>query len=131
MNTKGSLSFSVFILAIICLWSNPAQAGPFLGCQPYVAPDVIPDRFKVTLDNGAEVILAPWSGVSGGVTYTNIVHQDLVGIAVGNHVVKAKACKGDPLWGQEVCSTEGTLNFQKPSPPGAAPAPPGGLSILP
>ena len=120
----------VLVMAFMIM-ANSVFAAPFLGCDSYVAPAVVPDRFKLTMDGGAEVILPIWSGTSGGVAYTNIFHYDLAGLIVGNHVANVKACKGDPLWGQEVCSTATPFSFSKPSPPAAAPSVPAGLLLLP
>jgi len=125
----------LIVLAIACmgvlLYPPTSFAAPFLGCVSYVAPAVIPDRFKLTVDGGTEVVAPLWSGTADGVAYTNIFHYDLAGLAVGNHTANVKACKGDPLWGQEVCSTVTPFSFSKPSPPVAAPLVPTGLLLLP
>ena len=117
------------VIAFAFLFPSLALAGPFVVSDSYVAPSVIPDRFRVTLDGGAEVVVLPWSGVIAGVTYTNVPHFDLVGLPVGAHIVSAKACKGDLLWGQEVCSAATPFSFTKPVPPGAPPPGLTGMSL--
>jgi len=123
--------FIVLAMVFMLFLAGSVFAAPFLACQSYVAPAVIPDRFKLNLDGGVEVVAPLWSGTVDGVAYTNIFHYDLAGLAVGNHTANVKACKGDPLWGQEVCSTATPFSFIKPSPPVIVPLVPTGLLLLP
>lgn len=120
----------LMVLAMVLL-ASPAFSAPFLACASYVESAVVPDRFKLTMDGGAEIILPLWNGTVEGVAYKNIFHYDLVGLTVGNHVASVKACKGDPLWAQEVCSTATPFSFTKPSPPVAAPSAATGILLLP
>ena len=125
----------LIVLAMACtgvlLYAPTCFAAPFLGCTSYTAPAVIPDRFKLSVDGGAEVVAPLWSGTADGVAYTNIFHYDLAGLAVVNHTANVKACKGDPLWGQEVCSAATPFSFIKPSLPSAAPSAATGILLLP
>jgi len=121
------------LLALLLALAMPAalHAAPFVITDSYTAPAVIPDRFRVSFDGGVETVLLPFSGtMTDGTVLTNAVRYDLVGITVGAHTVKIRACKGDPVWGEACSPTPLTpFSFTKPAPPVAPPLEPTGLSL--
>jgi len=117
-------------LLLLAVFPVAALAAPFVIADSYTAPAVIPDRFRLTFDGGAEQVFAPFSGtMADGTVLANTVHFDLVGITTGAHAVSIKACKGDPLWSQEVCSVASPFSFAKPAPPAGPPLAPTGMTL--
>lgn len=93
---------------------GPAFASPFLVCDPYVGPAVIPDYFKVTIDSGV-----PFNSITYQIPASSptayILHYDLGAISVGQHSVSVSACKAATTWSAEVCSAVVPFTFTRPA----------------
>ena len=123
---------TLLLVALILTVPGIVLAAPFVVSNDYLTSGVVPDRFRVTLDSGSEVLSSPWTGSDGnGVAHVNTLHFDVGTVSVGTHTVSAKACKtGDPLWGPaEVCSVATPFSFPRPSAPVAPLAPTGGTLV--
>lgn len=111
----------IFLLLIACFILDPAfaWASPFLICDPYPSTVTQPEGFSITMD-GSAAVNSPAQSVTGGVR----MHYDLAGISTGNHTVRIKAYKNDPVWGR-LESPEAVFTFPKPGNPTS----PTGISI--
>jgi hypothetical protein len=100
--------FFVAMAALIFL-ASISYASPFIACEPYPSQDVQPQYFYVSID-GATPVKGTWT-----VDPLGWKLYDLVGISVGQHQVKIKACIED-MWGinGEACSAEAVFNFTRP-----------------
>ena len=104
------------LLALFCVLAlaSVAGAGPFIVCDSYTAPAVVPDYFKVSLDGAPEVQTPLWSGTpTDGIPRVNSIHYDVGGVAVGLHQTTVKACKAATLWDVEKCTS---VPFEFPRP---------------
>ena len=103
------------VAGILLLLAAPAFAAPFVICDSYVAPAVLPDAFRVSVDGAAEVVSLPFSGTTAdGTVLANAVHFDVGSVAVGAHTVSVKACKDYGVWGV-ACSAASPFSFSKPA----------------
>lgn len=112
----------ILAVAFVLLCPGPAVAAPFLVSDPYAAPAVVPDYFKVTMDAAAPVNSPAFQVPT---TSGYILHHDLAGVTVAQHSVKVSACKAATIWGPEVCSVEVPFTFTRPGAPVAPPVPSG------
>jgi len=115
------LASFLLVLAVIV----GASAAPFVVSDPYTAPAVIPDYFKVVLDTATSVN-SPAYQVPGTSNY--ILHFDVGTISVGVHDVKVQACKAATLWGPEACSAQVNFSLARPASQ-AAPLVPSGIGL--
>ena len=113
--TRTAISSALLLLAA----SLPAQAQPFLVCDPPMVgdPPVVDEqvvRYEIT-GVGSEVIVADPdpSGLHG-------IKHDLMGLPVGDYTVTLRACN---MW--ECSDPSVPLSFPRPS----KPASPGGADI--
>lgn len=112
-----------YMLAVLfCLAAASAQASPFVVSDPYASDAVQPDGFAVSLDSGP-VVESPADPVTAS---TKRFKFDVGGVSAGNHTLKVKAYKNDPIWGR-LESAEAVFTFTRPSAPPAA----SGLKLAP
>jgi len=102
----------LILLISLLLFTVPAWASPFVVSDPYTAPAVIPDYFKVVLDTAASVNSPAYQVPT---TSNYILHFDVGGVTIGSHSVKVQACKAATVWGQEACSAQVNFPFTRPS----------------
>lgn len=107
--------FLALILGLVLI-PAVAFASPFVRCDQYTAAMGDPDYFKISIDSGAYIQIPTYvyQGETG-----DSMHYDLATIAVGQHTIKAQACKAaNPPWQPtEVCSVDSDpFLFTKPAP---------------
>lgn len=110
--TRRGFSWSVFALLVVMIAPAVAEAAPFLVSDPYTAPAVIPDYFKVVVDTAASVN-SPVYQVPGTSNY--ILHHDAGAVSIGSHTAKVQACKAATAWGPEACSAQINFTFVRPA----------------
>src|SRR3990167_7562831 len=104
------------LLALLLALAMPAalHAAPFVIADSYTT-GVIPDTFRLSLDGAPEVASPAFSGTtSDGTVLTNTLHFDVGAVAIGNHSLTVRACKGDAVWG-EACSPSVPFSFTRPT----------------
>ena len=118
---KKIVFFLVLVVAFF-VFNLEVQASPFVVSDPYASDAVQPDGFLVSLDGGA-VVESPADPVTASTVRFKF---DVGAVTSGNHTLKVKAYKNDPVWGR-LESAEAVFTFARP----AAPAVPAGLRLAP
>ena len=116
---------AILLATLLSLTPLLALAAPFIVSDAYVAPAVIPDYFKVSLDGGA-VTQSPAYQEPG--TQRWILHFDVGSVSVGSHTLAVSACKAATMWGPEACSSSVNFPFARPAAV-VAPAAPTGIAL--
>jgi hypothetical protein len=111
VGVNGGVLIVLFILvAAISVFATCADASPFLTCDPYLAGTV--SYFLIYFDGGNSIQTPPVA-VTGGVAPM----YDLASMPVGNHTVTARACYGDPSWGEDCSELSVPFSFVRPAKP--------------